>query len=272
MARCPFAQWDEISGDVGAYSGGPFKIVHHTTEGTSYEGARSAYAAKKVDPHFTVAGNRIYQHVDTNRAARALKNLAGGVETNRDSAVQIEVVGFAGRAKDITTLKKVADLCRWIESEHGVPQDWPNGRPRASANGQDPGGHNRDPSNWDSNSGHYGHSQVPENIHWDPGYTESEVALVTPDAIFDPHQELAAARVEVIHELTPGAIRDAEQIARRLLADALGQLSHSSADQGAHVRVRVVTGTDEIEIDVDLVPPRTAASRKSKRKVTRKKR
>ena len=73
MARCPFAQWDEISGDVGAFAGGPFKIIHHTTEGTSYEGARSAYVAKRVDPHFTVAGNQIYQHIDTNRAARALK-------------------------------------------------------------------------------------------------------------------------------------------------------------------------------------------------------
>jgi hypothetical protein len=167
MPKCLFAQWDEISGAVGTYTGGPYKIVHHTTEGTSYAGARSVYAAKKADPHFTVAGSDIFQHIDTGRAARALKNPPGGVQTNRDSAVQIEVVGFAGRPKDIATLRRVAELCRWIESEHAVPQEWPNGRPRSSTNGSDPGGHNRDAANWDSMGGHYGHSQVPENDHWD---------------------------------------------------------------------------------------------------------
>ncbi|EHK67647.1 hypothetical protein KYC_04137, partial [Achromobacter arsenitoxydans SY8] len=33
MARCPFATWRPISGSSGPHLGGPFKIVHHTTEG-----------------------------------------------------------------------------------------------------------------------------------------------------------------------------------------------------------------------------------------------
>ena len=39
MAICPFAVWHPITGPSGAYSGGPFKIVHHTTEGSTAQGA-----------------------------------------------------------------------------------------------------------------------------------------------------------------------------------------------------------------------------------------
>ena len=60
MARCPFAVWDPINGGLGAFSGGPFKIVHHTTEGSNYTGARSFFLQKKSDPHFTVDATTIY--------------------------------------------------------------------------------------------------------------------------------------------------------------------------------------------------------------------
>src|SRR5215208_5822096 len=104
MSLCPFATFEEISGPVGSYSGGPFKIVHHTTEGHTYAAAKAAYKAARSDPHFTVAGEDVFQHIDTGKAARSLRNPPGGVETNRDSAVQIEVVAFAGRPKDAATL------------------------------------------------------------------------------------------------------------------------------------------------------------------------
>src|SRR5262245_53411377 len=35
VAKYPSAIWDEISGPAGSYLSGPFKIVHHTTEGSS---------------------------------------------------------------------------------------------------------------------------------------------------------------------------------------------------------------------------------------------
>lgn len=177
MPRCPFATWKPISGPSGSYTGGPFKIVHHTTEGSTAQGAFSAFKASRSDPHFTVDATTIFQHIDTSEAARALRNSSGGVQTNRDSAIQIEVVGFAHRPKTRPTLEKVRKLCRWIEETHNVPRDiWPNGFPKpATASGQDPGGHNRNAANWDTRSGHYGHSNVPENTHWDPAYTQKEV-------------------------------------------------------------------------------------------------
>ena len=176
MALCPFATWKPITGGLGAYSSGPFKIVHHTTEGSSASGAMGPYRANKSDPHFTVDSTTIYQHIDTNSTARALANPPGGVQTNRDSAIQIEVVAFAGKPKNIATLKNVAKLCRWIETTHGVPKVWPNGFPRVGS--RDPGGHNRNASNWNDKGGHYGHSQVPENTHWDPGYTRAELEII----------------------------------------------------------------------------------------------
>ena len=182
MPRCPFATWKEISGPSGAYTGGPFKIVHHTTEGSSAQGAFAAFSSHRSDPHFTVDATTIYQHIDTGKAARALRNPAGGVETNRDSAVQIEVVGFAHRPKTRATLENVRRLCRWIESTHGVPKVWPNGPPKPAVNGRDPGGHNRNAANWDRKGGHYGHSNVPENTHWDPAYSAAEVEFLMLDS------------------------------------------------------------------------------------------
>jgi hypothetical protein len=178
MAKCPFATFKEISGSSGSYTGGPFKIVHHTTEGSSAAGAFAAFASHRSDPHFTVDAAKIVQHIDTSQGARALRNAPGGVQTNRDSAVQIEVVGFAGSRKNAQTLKNVARLCRWIEKQHGVPREWPSGPPKAAVNGKDPGGHNRSAANWDAKAGHFGHSHVPENSHWDPAYDKIEFDFI----------------------------------------------------------------------------------------------
>jgi hypothetical protein len=179
MAKCPFAVWKAFAGSPGGYTGGhPFKIVHHTTEGSSADGAFAAYLNSTSIPHFTVDGMTIYQHVDTDEAASALKHPQGTTETNRSSAVQIELVGFAGGPKSAAGLQNMARLCRWIEATHGVPRVWPNGPPKPAVNGQDPGGHNRNQQNWDHLGGHYGHCHVPNNTHWDPAYTGADMSAV----------------------------------------------------------------------------------------------
>lgn len=178
MPICPFAKWTPITGGVGAHASGPYKIVHHTSEGGRAAGALAAFRAHRSDPHFTVDATTIYQHVDTAHGARALRNAPGGVDTNRDGAIQIEVVGFAHLRKDPSTLTNVARLCRWLEETHDIPREWPSGPPKPAVSGKDPGGHNRDARIWDTRSGHYGHCHVPENSHWDPGYTTDECAFV----------------------------------------------------------------------------------------------
>lgn len=179
MPTCPFAVWMPLPGSPGPYVGGhPFKIIHHTTEGSSAQGAFATYSQTKNIPHFTVDDMTIYQHADTGVAVSALKHPAGTMETNRSSAVQIELVGFAGSPKNAASLLNMARLCRWIEATHNVPSTWPSGFPKPAVNGHDPGGHNRDPQNWEKKGGHYGHCHVPNNIHWDPAYTAAEVAVV----------------------------------------------------------------------------------------------
>ena len=189
MAKCPFATQKPISGSSGDYTGTPFKIIHHTTEGRTAQAAMDAYAAKKADPHFTIDGTTIFQHIDTGKGARALKNPPGGVETNRARALQMEVVAFAGKEKPLATLKNVARLCRWLEAEHDVPSVWPAGPPKTAKNGGDPGGHKRDVTLWTTKGGHYGHCHVPENVHWDPAYTTAEAAFVLA-AKFDANGKL----------------------------------------------------------------------------------
>jgi hypothetical protein len=184
MAKCPFAVWMPLDGSPGAYvRGHPFKIVHHTTEGSSADGAFATYRTTRNIPHFTVDDRTIYQHADTDVAVSALKHPPGGTETNRSSAVQIELVGFAGRPKSGDSLQNMARLCRWIETTHSVPPEWPNGHPKPPADGRDPDGHNRNQLNWDTKGGHYGHCHVPDNVHWDPAYTEAEVNSVMQQAV-----------------------------------------------------------------------------------------
>jgi hypothetical protein len=205
MALCPFATFTPISGPSGSYVGGPFRIVHHTTEGSSASGAMAAYRAARADPHFTVDRTTIFQHIDTGQGARALRNAPGGVQTNRLSAIQIEVVGFAGRRKSKATLVNVARLCRWIEATHGVPRTWPAGPPKpANASGGDPGGHNRSAATWRSSGGHYGHSQVPENTHWDPAYVKMEADFLM-NATFDSDGTLSNATDPLVAPLMSSA-------------------------------------------------------------------
>ncbi len=191
MARYPFATWYPISGSSGPHVGGPFKVVHHTTEGSTAEDALKAFARNRSDPHFTVDAARNFRHIDPAEGARALRNAPGGVQINRDSAVQTELAGFAHLAKDTHALTNLARLCRWIEVTHAEPKVWPSGLPRPAKNGHDPGGHNRDAPTWDTQSGHFGHCHVPENTHWDPGYTEQEVTFIL-SASFDEQGRLVS--------------------------------------------------------------------------------
>lgn len=153
----------------GAYTGGPFKGVLHTTEGGSAAGAIAAYKANNSWPHFTVGLDGIvYQHVGIDVAARSLQNKSGGVQTNRDSAIQIEVVGWASKPNwPLAQVAAMILLMRWIEAEAGV-------KPKAPVFGSNEQYGEGNPlefsqAEWDAWDGWCGHQHVPENSHWDPG-------------------------------------------------------------------------------------------------------
>lgn len=178
MARCPFASWQPIGYDGGAYIGGPARIVLHTTEGSSLVVALSEFHAHRYASHFVVDERQIVQLIDSAVASCALQH-TGDPQTNRLTAIQIEMVGFAAKAKPLAMLANTARLLRWIETTHGVPRIWPNGLCRPAVNGRDGNVHNRSIAGW-AKGGYFGHEHVPENIHWDPALTPVEVALLIP--------------------------------------------------------------------------------------------
>lgn len=149
--------------------------VLHTTEG-SWEGSMSVFR-QHYAPHFLVgkdrAGNvRIAQLVPLGYMAAALENDAGGVDTNRLASVQIELVAHSSEqpwsvGADVTAA--LAALLAKLKQEQGIrlrrpfsdtmpPKPWATesfARRRAGF--------------WGKFNGWFGHVEVPENAHWDPG-------------------------------------------------------------------------------------------------------
>lgn len=180
MAWYPSAIKTVKGNSAGPNVGGPYKGVLHTTEGSTGNGAIAAFKTNNSWPHFLVdyAGT-VWQFIDTDVAARALRNLAGGVETNRDSAIQVEVVGFAGKPGEHpqVQLDALEALMRWIEATEGVK---PVGPGRAFANKYGQTALRFAPQQWDNFNGWCGHCHVPENDHWDPGTIDLDALLPPP--------------------------------------------------------------------------------------------
>lgn len=180
MAINPSAILDYLpSSSGGAFTGGPSKGVAHKTQGATYAGAKAAYIKRSLGPHFTIGeeskGAILFQHLDTNVASSAVANDSGGVQTNRDGAIQVEIVGFSGQTMGSKQTQRFKELQLWLRDTLGIPISWPMGRPpKDSATGYGENNGHRDAAVWDSTSGWYAHSQVPENEHWDPAWTDEE--------------------------------------------------------------------------------------------------
>jgi hypothetical protein len=173
--------------DGGSFTGGPPKGVLHSTETTSWP----AYATDYW-PHFTCRWDgafHVRQHLPVNRAARALANPSGGVQTNRDTAIQVECIGTCdlGKRESWGELyverwpdgykAGLAALMRWVEAEAGVPRRCtvafkPYPASYGTSNGVRLSG-----AAWDGYSGWLGHMHVAENLHGDPGLIDIDYLL-----------------------------------------------------------------------------------------------
>ena len=158
--------------DGGSMVGGPAKALWHTTENDPTKTTALAVARylNKVGSQVHLVWNpetgEMIQMIPANRAGRGLVNLSGGVQTNRGgSAVfQIEVVGRAVNPWTSGPCKGLAEVVAFLR-QLGIKDAWPAGdlKPYPASYGGA-----RSTSAWD-NSGHFGHSQAPENLHGDPG-------------------------------------------------------------------------------------------------------
>lgn len=200
MAWYPSAIKTIIGNSGGSYTGGPFKGLLHTTEGSSASGAIGAFRSNNSWPHFLIDyAGKVWQFLDTGVGARALRNLSGGVQTNRDSVIQVEVVGFAGKPNEHPAVQMDAllALMKWVEQIAGVKPKGP-GRPFATAYGQNSLRFTN--AEWDNFDGWLGHCHCPENLHWDPGAINIDYLLTRGiKPMFDPAECVAAIRTDPVN-------------------------------------------------------------------------
>lgn len=149
----------------------PARVVWHTTESGAGDAAFNAVGKYLrtigAEPHFLYdpTTDRLGQFGPLDKSARALRN-DGATRTNRTgrACIQIEVLGraatpFTGYWKPGPNFRAMMAAIRsW-----GVPDVFP--LPLASSYGKGV----RTRSIWLTKGGHYGHSNVPGNDHWDPG-------------------------------------------------------------------------------------------------------
>ena len=157
------------------------KGVLHTTETSGWP----SYKDWTVNPHATIMPNpgkgiTIHQHVPFSSASFALRNLTGGVQTNRDYAFQFELIGtsekngpgyFWAEADDIVLLAVWDEVIYPTSHAVGIPlralpfQSYPASYGvRGESNTVRLSG-----AQWDTYTGWCGHQHVPENVHGDPG-------------------------------------------------------------------------------------------------------
>jgi hypothetical protein len=192
--------------DVGNHAptnGGPAKAIAHITWDRNatraapqalvpYENLRGYFSGSgaTLAPHilwdpFT---GRFVQFFPANSRSMSLVDAPGGTRTNRAGSVVIQVEAlffpwctYAGKAYEKLTdtpCKGWDALHAWIKS-WGVPDTWPMGHPVNF----DP---DRSESVWETHAGWYGHSQVPENDHQDPGSWPAFPASAPPPAQYVP--------------------------------------------------------------------------------------
>lgn len=171
-AWLPGAEVVRAADDGGGFIGGAPRVVWHATESDPKETDalcaahhlhESGFASHLVWNPLTAA---IVQLLPATRAARGLRDAAGGLTPNQEGRVclQIAVVAFSSDPFTAGPLRGLEEILRWLASWQ-VPTRWPAGAPPAEPIFRES---ERDRARW-SRGGHFGHSQVPENGHFDPG-------------------------------------------------------------------------------------------------------
>jgi hypothetical protein len=179
--------------DAGSFVGPVTIGLIHTVEGSSFTPGDDYYG-NPYWPHFTFKpgdlsyAKAVWQHLPLDRAARALQNRSGGVETNREGVIQIEVVGFARDPSwsrgETPTVRNFRRLMRGIEANTRVPH---RSVVRFGGNEQYglENGYELTAAEWVAYEGWCGHQHAPENAHWDPGAIDIANLLEEPMALTD---------------------------------------------------------------------------------------
>lgn len=160
-----------------------WKFVLHSTESPpgSIDGVVSLFKAQPCyTPHFTIdpmSSNRRVQHIPWQWSAAALRPGAGGYETNRGRAVQMEVCGYAQQAPGWSddALFQIADVIADVIAD-GCPIDPDNISDSTGLSGTLATTTAPQRMAWEAwrlFDGITAHVFVPNNDHWDCGRLDS---------------------------------------------------------------------------------------------------
>jgi hypothetical protein len=172
---CPGAVQSPQPGGGGLNGSLPPRATWHITwDALRPDGSQPAFSAvanylqsKEYCPHimWNPFSGYMEQYYPAGKSARAL------AAWNEDGAVnvQVEVFFTPGCVVDGKKYNTVSEtplvgfdtLLTWMDSL-GIPRVWPLGSPQWQGNSRDVG-------IWNTQGGHYGHCNVPDNTHTDPG-------------------------------------------------------------------------------------------------------
>ena len=162
-------------------------LVLHTTEGSSFSGAKNWMAQQNTSSHvlYDPATDEYEQLIGWNVNARSLRNLSGGVETNnRGRVYQMEIVGRAADVPGYSDVwfQRLAGKVRDVAAATDTPLKFPwkfipYSTVRPSSYGAN-NGVRMSNAEWLEASGVCGHMHVPENTHGDPGDMSRLVAIL----------------------------------------------------------------------------------------------
>lgn len=159
----------------------PDKVVIHCTEGVGWNGYNGGGYAPHLTARLDYTTMRLTwrQHISLDRNARALRNEPGGVQTNLDGCIQVEIVGTCDRKSGLTTLEMwdlpdtvrddLAKFLAWCHKEYGIPLKAPDKWPRYPSSPSLDRAARMTYTEWRAFKGVCGHLHVPENTHLDPG-------------------------------------------------------------------------------------------------------
>lgn len=241
-------------------------VVLHTTESTGWPG----YDGGAKAPHYTampdIANRKILWrgHFPDEKSSRALRNEAGGVETNTLNCVQVELIGTCDPKHEFTwgTKKAGVDYIFWPKAPYWalravaqflVDQHDRHGlqlrsglvfKPYPASYGDN--GVRLSFSEWRNFVGILGHQHVPENSHGDPGDLKIATILNIAKEILDARLTQRPTLRTVTANLHHGNPRiDA---ALKVLVAQDGDVYFLNETKGFHAKIKAALGKTHVKI------------------------
>lgn len=248
------------------------KGMLHTTEGTGW----TNYGGWTIPPHGTIMptpgkGVTIRQHIPLSSAAFSLRNLPGGVQTNREMVFQWELIGTSEKGgpgyywpdADDAVLKDLhRKLILPLSREYGIPiralpfQAYPASY---GARGKTNTVRLSGPA-WDTYSGWLGHQHCPENIHGDPGAFPWDRMIRLSAADTGRHKQEPVSAATRARAAAALAVRRAREAATAASAAVLAGSRARAAAAAALAAAAVATAAAAALTSPTPAPPRPTPS------------